>query len=140
MVEELAKWKSALSHRVSDFQEVTKALLTDFRRVHNVSLKTYKNLRGIINQIVPDPKSVKEEEFKMRNVIDITFLNENLCESLREHLKINECTELLESKDKLDGLTVNERAAERVSYSTDFNIIEKNYLFCVCILYMYCVI
>lgn len=114
MVEELAKWKSALSHRISDFQEVTKNLLTDFRRLHNISLKTYNNLTGVLKQIVPNSDRTKED-LKQDNVVDVTVLNDQLCEELRGHLKVDKFNEIVEPKRKLNGLTINEKAAEKVN-------------------------
>lgn len=114
MVEELAKWKSALSNRISDFQEVTKNLLTDFRRIHNTSIKTYKNLRAVLNQVVPNVV-ISDDNTKQKSVVDVITFNDTLCEKLGEHLKVNEFNEMSEIKGKLDGLTINEKAAEKVN-------------------------
>lgn len=113
MVEELAKWKSALSHRIFDFQEVTKNLLTDFRRVHSISHKTSSNLKGVLNQILPNTRS--EENSERGNVLDIAILNEKLCNELREHLKFDKFNDSSDFQGKLDRHTISEKAAEKVN-------------------------
>ena len=42
MVEELAKWKAALSQRTTDLQETIKRLLEDRNLIRDISLKTYR--------------------------------------------------------------------------------------------------
>ena len=42
MVEELAKWKAALSQRTTDLQESIKRLLEERCKVRETNLKTYR--------------------------------------------------------------------------------------------------
>lgn len=114
MVEELAKWKSALSNRIYEMQEVTKHFLRDLRKLHNLSIKTYKNLRGLSKEMVSSERDIKENNIKTGNVVDVALKNEQLSENLVKHLNI-QADDLLEAENELKGLTLSEQTAQTVS-------------------------
>lgn len=116
MVEELAKWKSALTNRIHDLQEIVRNLLRDFRRVHKNAIKTSKNLKGISNQIGVDLKKMNP---KHGNTVEVTTLNEKISNELINHLKI-EFIEPVEIHEEVGGLTFTEKTAEMVNPYLNF--------------------
>lgn len=114
MVEELAKWKSALSNRIYEMQEVTKNVLRDLRKLHNLSIKTYKNLKVLSREMVSSERDSKENNIKTGNVVDVAIKNEQLSENLVKHLKI-QINELLEAENEVNELTLSEQTAQTVS-------------------------
>lgn len=114
MVEELAKWKSALSNRIHDLQEAIRNLIRDLRKVNDISLKTHTNLKDVSCHFISDEKENTEIDFKNKNVIDIAVLNETLSKKLIQHLKIK-THDVMKTKNKLVGLTVSEKSAEMVN-------------------------
>lgn len=51
MVEELARWKSALTQRVQEFQENTKYLLDDRNKSYNTLMKTHHRMVDVLEHL-----------------------------------------------------------------------------------------
>ncbi|KAJ8971709.1 hypothetical protein NQ317_006011 [Molorchus minor] len=86
MVEELAKWKSALTNRVNDLQEVIKNLLEDLKNIQYKSLKTYNNLKLVTEKLTTQ----KGVQLKYGNVVEIANLNQELSEVMMKALNLQE--------------------------------------------------
>ncbi|KAF7266407.1 hypothetical protein GWI33_020238 [Rhynchophorus ferrugineus] len=77
MVEELARWKSALTNRANCFQEVLKQMLNEHQHIQKFMLKTFNNLNNI---------SEKQNEtnilLKKGDVLELSVVNNNLSSQL----------------------------------------------------------
>lgn len=87
MVEELAKWKSALAIRTNELQEVLKTFLDERKRVQKKNAKTYTNLKVISEKLKNDLKNV---ELKYGNVIEVANVNQELSEEILRALNLEE--------------------------------------------------
>lgn len=90
MVEELARWKSALSNRIGDLQECTKGLLDDKRLMQIVLLKMHRYLRDISSHLSDDLKESQEDllKFKKSNIVDLCNIDYGLVEKIGEALNV----------------------------------------------------
>ncbi|XP_066599247.1 golgin-45 isoform X1 [Prorops nasuta] len=72
MVEELAKWKAALSQRTTDLKEAIKRLLEERQQIRDTQLKTYRTLSILRENFVPAGiVCSKKHELPTTNVIDL---------------------------------------------------------------------
>ncbi|XP_034940382.1 golgin-45 isoform X2 [Chelonus insularis] len=117
MVEELAKWKAALSQRTTDLQESIKRLLEERTKVRDTSLKTYKTLSILRENFDPvGTLTYKKHELPSTNIIDLA----DGCCQLAEILKIqllSGMTHMPKQKEIVAGLemkTVGEKNAEQL--------------------------
>ncbi|KAK0174135.1 hypothetical protein PV328_007244 [Microctonus aethiopoides] len=85
MVEELAKWKAALSQRTTDLQEAIKRLLEEHSKVRDASLRTYKTLVVLRENFDPiGTLTFKNNKLQSTNIVD---LSEGCCQ-VAEILKV----------------------------------------------------
>ncbi|EFA12552.1 golgin-45 [Tribolium castaneum] len=70
MVEELARWKSALSNRINELQEVAKKLLDERYRVQKKLMKSCVILHGVEARLCESPKA--RDSAKSSNVVDLS--------------------------------------------------------------------
>lgn len=111
MVEELAKWKSALAIRTNELQETLKALLDERKRVQKKNVKTYTNLKVIAEKYINDLKNV---ELKYGNIIEVANVNHELSEGISRALDLE--NEIRDSSVNTTPaqVTVAEKAAIKV--------------------------
>ncbi|KAJ8937444.1 hypothetical protein NQ314_011833 [Rhamnusium bicolor] len=108
MVEELAKWKSALTNRINDLQEVLKSLLEERRKVHSQSLKTCSYLKLVADKLTDNEKEVK---LKHGSIIELANVNEELSQCALKGLKLQDEITKYSIPIKLTQHTVAEKAA-----------------------------
>ncbi|KAG5895376.1 hypothetical protein JTB14_029599 [Gonioctena quinquepunctata] len=111
MVEELAKWKSALTNRVNDIQNVTKTLLGERRKMHNQVQKTFNSLKCVAESL---SENEKQPKLIYGNILDVTNVNYELSEYIKSKLKLGENrseNEIINSTD-----LVQQTVAERTAY------------------------
>lgn len=99
MVEELARWKAALTRKIADLQVSIKCLLDERNKVYSRSLKTCCALSEILESL---NSSSDKENLKSANLIDITNLNENMSENLKLLLNIDKDDQFL--RERLSAL------------------------------------
>nr|XP_023026428.1 golgin-45-like [Leptinotarsa decemlineata] len=87
MVEELAKWKSALTNKINDLQEVTKTLLRERRKMHIQGLKTFTSLKCIAGSLANDEN---RPGLKYGNILEVTNINVELSKYIREKMGLEE--------------------------------------------------
>ncbi|XP_066156251.1 golgin-45 [Euwallacea fornicatus] len=63
MVEELARWKSALTKRTNDLQEIVKLLLSDGSKHHKESVTTFSNLNAALEKLSGTKFQFREDDF-----------------------------------------------------------------------------
>jgi len=84
MVEELARWKSALSNRLNELQDNIKNLVEERTKVRNNSLKIHNYLMCISKNLnLPENSSM---HLKSTNIIELSAANCALSESLARNL------------------------------------------------------
>lgn len=111
MVEELAKWKSALAIRTNELQEVLKALLEERKKVQKNNMKTYSNLKVTSEKVANGTKKV---ELKYGNIIEVANVNQELSEGILRSLNLED--EVKKSSTNLTSVqvTVAEKTALKV--------------------------
>lgn len=122
MVEELAKWKSALAIRTNELQETLKALLDERKRVQKKNVKTYTNLKVIAEKYINDLKNV---ELKYGNIIEVANVNHELSEGISRALDLE--NEIRDSSVNTTPaqVTVAEKAAIKVRLWRYFQHLNK---------------
>nr|CAI5827602.1 unnamed protein product [Callosobruchus analis] len=110
MVEELAKWKSALTNRINELQEVLKVLLDERSKVNSNCVQTYVNLKAVSKQVAAD--KCDNSNVKYGNVLEISSLNRDLSRIILDGLEVNveNCQTVV---DKITP-TVAEKKAEKL--------------------------
>lgn len=84
MVEELSRWKSALSSRTSELRDILKKLLDERLKIREMSLKTYHSL-NLLNEHLP--KHTNEHVLlKSTNTVDLSIANQKLSEVIEQNL------------------------------------------------------
>ncbi|XP_026680788.1 golgin-45 [Diaphorina citri] len=88
MVEELAKWKAALTQKVCDYQDITRKILTEHQITHVATSKTYTNLAILGNNFDLSVMTDAEARIKPKSstVVDLATGCESLSASLKEQL------------------------------------------------------
>lgn len=84
MVEELARWKSALTNRTNDLQEVIKRILNDHNKLHNQMLMTFNNL-----SMVYEKTANKKCNLKTGNIMELGSTNLELSEEMTKILAVD---------------------------------------------------
>lgn len=81
MVEELARWKSALSNRITELRDIVKKLLDERSKVREMSLKTYHSVSLVHEHTkhTTDPVPLKTS-----NIVDLSIANQKLSELLEK--------------------------------------------------------
>lgn len=94
MVEELARWKSALTQRLYNYQETSKQLLEDFNRINRQNLQVYKNLNSV------SEKTSNEQKTKQDNTNNLFLAKANmeLSEKISNSLNLPTQHNLIEDK------------------------------------------
>lgn len=82
MVEELARWKSALSIRINELQESIKCLLEERTKVRRSSLNTYCDLKELSKHLGCE----NNVPLKNSNVLEITNVNNLLSANIVTNL------------------------------------------------------
>lgn len=116
MVEELARWKAALTHKMNEAQDVLKRLLEERKSVRENLAKTYSNLNflrdnfNLLNKRNPLSSgniiSLSEENFKLSETLLLQLLggskgsptnsdledlpNDTAAEKAAEHVSVND--------------------------------------------------
>ncbi|XP_056634552.1 golgin-45 [Diorhabda sublineata] len=110
MVEELAKWKSALSNRTNELLEVIKTLLTERKKIHSQLAELMNNLDDINKHICKE--NYQQPVLKYGNILEVT----NVCLELTKILSTNLGAKTNERMAMLNNLqpTVAEKTAERL--------------------------
>ncbi|XP_065170398.1 golgin-45 isoform X1 [Atheta coriaria] len=108
MVEELARWKSALTNRISELQENMKVLIDERTKVRNYSLQTY----NLLHQINAQQFETKPATIRTANIIDLSMNNLKLAQDLSQVLikDVKENDDLL----KLSTNTPGENMAVKI--------------------------
>lgn len=121
MVEELAKWKAALSQRTIDLQEAIKRLLEDRNLIRDVSLKTYRTLSILREKFDPvGAASCYRQELPSSNIIDLAQGSCQLAETLKVQLLSGVQNINLQKEIDITGLemrTLAEKTAEQLLMS-----------------------
>lgn len=97
MVEELARWKSALYKRVNELQDNLKCLLEESNKVHNNSIKALKCLSDISKYL----KKNDQNGISFGNLIETSDAISLISENIKQHLNIPNSTEIANSVQKL---------------------------------------
>lgn len=103
MVEELARWKSALTQRVQEFQENTKCLLEERNKVYNTLLKTQHRMLDILEHLGSEMPAETNE------ILSLSESNLTMIESIAKILNVN-------CKEKEITSSGKPSAAEKVVY------------------------
>ncbi|XP_017886652.1 golgin-45 isoform X2 [Ceratina calcarata] len=118
MVEELAKWKAALSQRTIDLQEAIKRLLEDRNLIRDVSLKTYRTLSILREKFDPvGAVSCFRHNLPSSNIIDLAQGCCQLAETLKVQLLSGVQNINLQKEIDITGLemkTLAEKTAEQL--------------------------
>ncbi|CAH1109571.1 unnamed protein product [Psylliodes chrysocephalus] len=109
MVEELAKWKSALTNRSYELQEVIKTLLDERKKIHVQQLEMFDELSKISKNATTKDK-YQPLQLKYGNVIQLSSINVQLVENLRKCLNVDDGCDGL---DKTVILNVQQTVAEK---------------------------
>ncbi|GJQ77651.1 hypothetical protein Trydic_g12779 [Trypoxylus dichotomus] len=107
MVEELARWKSVLTNRLNDIQEVLKNLIEERNKARSYSTKCLNNLSQI------NEKSCKNENIPLKssNILELSMNNFKISEVLTEKLLETEVTNSVEYLAQLPSSTPAESCA-----------------------------
>ncbi|KAL1508894.1 hypothetical protein ABEB36_003714 [Hypothenemus hampei] len=84
MVEELARWKSALTKRTNDLQDVIKKMLSDQYKMQKQMLKTYSNLNLILEKSLN-----KKQTLQFGDIAELSSVNLELSEKILSIYGIN---------------------------------------------------
>lgn len=116
MVEELARWKSALGSRVNDLQNNIKSLLEEQYKLRKKSLKTCCFLQQIIQK---QSSNQHEEPIRTANSNDLVNANLIISEKLCDLMECDKGTydDLYRQYLKLPQETFVEKAAIKVVVS-----------------------
>lgn len=114
MVEELARWKSALTQRVHEFQENTKCLLEERNKVFTNMVKTQQKMLNVLEHLGRTASAENSE------ILACSESNLRIMETISMHLDVN-CTQ------KEMTFTAKPTVAEQALYQV-FAIIN-----CLCI-------
>lgn len=98
MVEELARWKSALSTRITDLQEIIKGLIDERSKVRNYSIKTLNYLTHIIKTMSRIDCNIP---LKSTNIMELSTVNCSLSENIAYHLINKESIDLANAEEYL---------------------------------------
>ncbi|RZC33781.1 golgin-45 [Asbolus verrucosus] len=115
MVEELARWKSALSARINELQESVRKLLDERYKIHKKSLRTCCLLQEVKSQLDID-KGEQCESLKTCNIVDLSNLN---CSTSRQigdlvHVDVDKCDKSFERYSQLPQHTASEKIGMRL--------------------------
>ncbi|KAJ3640904.1 hypothetical protein Zmor_001844 [Zophobas morio] len=114
MVEELARWKSALTSRINELQEIVKKLLDERYRVQNKCLKTCCLLQSTRKKLVGD--EMQQCDLNSSNIVDLSTLNYSLTQDISQLVDIDNkrCDDLYESYGTLSQHTGIETTAMKL--------------------------
>lgn len=84
MVEELARWKSALSNKVNVIQENLRKLIEERRRIRNELLKTYTTLTSVSKSLNQTPNL--EENLKSTCILELSTVNCSLSVHIAQNI------------------------------------------------------
>lgn len=84
MVEELARWKSALTNRISELRDILKRLLDERSKVREMSLKSYHSLSLVYEHSLKPPHD--PVVIKTTNIVDLSMANQKIAESFEKNI------------------------------------------------------
>ncbi|GLV40257.1 uncharacterized protein CBL_07147 [Carabus blaptoides fortunei] len=84
MVEELARWKSALTNKISELKELLKKLLDERTKIREMSLKTYNSFNAINEHHVSKSVNDSDSYLKTTNLMDLAIANCKMSYSLEK--------------------------------------------------------
>lgn len=84
MVEELARWKSALTNRIGELRDILKRLLDERGKVREMSLKSYHGLSLVCEHSIKHP--TEPVVLKTTNIVDLSVANQKLSELLEKNI------------------------------------------------------
>ncbi|CAG9772454.1 unnamed protein product [Ceutorhynchus assimilis] len=108
MVEELARWKSALTKRTSDLQELLKRILTDHAKLQKQMLTTFSNLN-----MVYEKTSNKQFNLKSGDIMELGTANLELSEEVTKILAVNNNEKNLQERTE-NAYSATEKLALRI--------------------------
>lgn len=110
MVEELARWKSVLTNRLNDIQDVLKNLIEERNKTRSYSIKCLNNL------IQMNEKLCKNENapLKSSNILELCMNNFKISEALTEKLMEEDVLNSVEYLSQLPSSTPAESCALQV--------------------------
>ncbi|KAJ8918154.1 hypothetical protein NQ315_011611 [Exocentrus adspersus] len=108
MVEELAKWKSALAIRTNELQEVLKTLLDERKKICKKNRSTYSNIKATAEKITDRLNKV---EFKYGNIVEVANTNQELSEGVVHVLNLEDAVKKISTNLPPAQVTVAERTA-----------------------------
>lgn len=109
MVEELARWKSALTKRINELQENIKCLLEESKVVYDCSSKTHSCLRQTRDAL----QNTEQKSMPLGNIIDIAKSNLLLSKETKSILNIEDSNYCISN----DASTMKQTTAERLAYN-----------------------
>lgn len=124
MVEELARWKSALSIRINDLQENIKNLLEERSKVHNSSLNACYNLMELNEKYSATSENLPS--LRTSNILELSEINNMLSANIAAKLFNDKTTnnnnnnEFHTKISKLPNLTKSESIAKKVNVKEEF--------------------
>jgi hypothetical protein len=115
MVEELARWKSALTVRINDLQETVKRLLDERCKVQKKSVRTCCFLQGVKERLV-DEGGEQRETLKNSNIVDLNNINCSLSQQISDLVgaDVEKCDDVFEVYSRLPQHTATEKIAMKV--------------------------
>lgn len=117
MVEELARWKSALSIRISELQDNVNSLLEERSKVRSNSLETFCNLMELSDKHLT---SDKVPSLRNSNILELATVNNSLSANLLVKLfseqNNNNKRDLYAKTTELPNLTAAESVAAKVQH------------------------
>lgn len=125
MVEELAKWKTALTRALNDLREATQILLEERRKIHTQSMKMYCYLKGIVEKTTHERTAIT---LKYRNIIEVTAANQEIVAKLKQKFDVIDDVIYENYKEnKTIQSTLAEKNVEKVrQYNTNIDLILPN--------------
>ncbi|KAH1006072.1 hypothetical protein HUJ04_006950 [Dendroctonus ponderosae] len=94
MVEELARWKSALTKRINDLQNVIKSILSDHYKLQKQMMTTFSNLKGVSETY----NSTKSYNLKTGDIMELGFSIQNLSEEVADIIGVDQKLKIVDEK------------------------------------------
>ncbi|KAI4460084.1 basic leucine zipper nuclear factor 1 blzf1 protein [Holotrichia oblita] len=107
MVEELARWKSVLTNRLNDLQDVLKCLIDERNKTRSYSIKCLNNLNQMNEQLCKN----ENVPLKSSNILEVCMNNFKISEALTSKLMEDEVLNSVEYLSQLPSSTPAESCA-----------------------------
>lgn len=116
MVEELARWKSLLTNRLNDTQEVFKNLIDERNKCRNFSIRCLNYLTELNEKLC----NIENIPLKSSNILELSMNNCKLSENLAKNLLKDNITNSVEYLAQLPSSTPAESLVLQVCYRSIF--------------------